>query len=301
MGYLISSLSKRAGFFSEMFFMFNHYLFCKDNNLLFCLKTDKWLFKYKKGWNDYFEYSHCIEGSVNTLLYGHGFIIKQYKIKDYKIAIDELYKYNSITKEKIHNTKVKLGLNSIDYGSIFIRRGDKLLSESILHPTERYIDLLLYKYPNCKTIFIQTDDYNCILDAEKYLKGRNINIITICNKDMRGVFVNNHSIDTRINSNIFYLNSIKDNIVNYKTLHQMNPDEIYEHTLEMIIGLDIVINSKYCVFDYQSNVSRFIKLAHVIPDNVFDIQGYDMDMNSLICPAYSSSIYNIRNRLPLTG
>jgi len=51
----------------------------------------------------------------------------------------------------------------------------------------------------------------------------------------------------------------------------MNKDEILEHTLNMIIGIDIVLKSKYCVTDYQSNVSRFIKIAHNNFNNVFSI------------------------------
>jgi hypothetical protein len=71
----------------------------------------------------------------------------------------------------------------------------------------------------------------------------------------------------------------------------MNTDEIYKHTLDMVIGIDILIYSKYCVLDYQSNVSRFIKLTHYHPENVIDVEGFDLDLEKEICPAFPESVY----------
>jgi hypothetical protein len=270
--------------------MFNHYIHCKTNNISFYLMSDEWLFKYKIGWNDYFDYKNLFKYDNHIKMYSWQNTCKDYQLKDYKIAIKDLYIYNSVVKDKIACKTEELGLNNTDYGSIFIRRGDKLINESNLHNTEIYIDLLLHHYPECSTIFIQTDDYNCILDSERYLKGRNINIITLCDKNMRGVFLNNNYIDTTIDYNTEYMKSIKDDIIKYKKVIDMNPDEIYEHALEMIIGLDIVNHSKYCILDYQSNVSRFIKLSHSNNDNVIDINGNNMDMNRYACPAFHSSV-----------
>jgi len=69
----------------------------------------------------------------------------------------------------------------------------------------------------------------------------------------------------------------------------MNKDEIYKHTLEMIIGIDIVVKSNICICDLQSNVARFIKLAHNNPQNVFDIinPNYQNDYNKIIIPWYN--------------
>jgi len=60
----------------------------------------------------------------------------------------------------------------------------------------------------------------------------------------------------------------------------------------MIIGLDIVFNSNICVTEYQSNVSRFIKLAHKNFDNVYNIMdpNNDIDINKKICLAHSGSM-----------
>ena len=72
----------------------------------------------------------------------------------------------------------------------------------------------------------------------------------------------------------------------------MNPEEMKDHTLTMLIGLDIVLHSKYCVMDYQSNVSRFIKLAHPEFHHVLDVFGYDMKLDKVACPAYESCVYD---------
>lgn len=71
-----------------------------------------------------------------------------------------------------------------------------------------------------------------------------------------------------------------------KPVDKFNSEQIYEHTVEMLIGIDIVINSNKCVLDYESNVSRFIKIAHNNSDFVFDINGKNIDMNSVCFPAY---------------
>jgi len=81
-------------------------------------------------------------------------------------------------------------------------------------------------------------------------------------------------------------NQLKDKMTNNKSVEDMNNEEIKQHTLDMIIGIDIVKNSDYCILDYQSNVSRFIKLFHNNPKNVINIMDVnnDIDYNKKICP-----------------
>ena len=105
----------------------------------------------------------------------------------------EFYIYNETTSQKIYDCKNKLNLINKKYDSIFIRRGDKLVSESEYIPTVNYIELLLKKNPICNTIFLQTDDYNCYLDLVNYVTNNNLNIdiITLCNpKSLGGIVVN---------------------------------------------------------------------------------------------------------------
>jgi len=293
---IVYNLKKAAGFFSEIFFMINSYIYSKKHNLNFILNSREWLFKFKNGWEDYFEPININRIQDVCIIEEHYFnkIKEDYPIEDYKLAIKELYIYNEKTKKQILEINTELDLNNIEYGSIFIRRGDKLLYESKLYSTDLYIKVLLDKYPKCNVVFVQTDDYTCVTDIENYIKNNNlkIEIITLCEKYMKGIFITNKfNIFSNINKNKNYINSIETDIQKYKTVYEMDDDEIYKHTIDMIIGVDILIKSKYCILDYQSNVSRFIKLIHNTPENVFDVDGYDIDMQKQICPAFPESIY----------
>ena len=289
-------LQKEAGFFSEFFFMVNNYIYCKKNGEKFSLNTNNWMFRSNIGWTDYFEkfYEDIAENQEIKKQY-FGNIIEECAVSEYKKVIPEIYKYNNITQNKIRETMDKLGLTNVEYGSLFIRRGDKLRYESRLFSANIYIQILLLKMPECKTIFIQTDDYECILEAEKYLQENNLNIKiqTICNKDNRGTFMTTYTkyAHTTIKRNIDYMNSINDYAYSCKPVTEMNSDEIYRHTIDMIVGIDIVLNSKYCILDYQSNVSRFIKLAHPLYENVIDIEGNNLFLDKFICPSREGSAY----------
>jgi len=295
---IISILPESTGFFSSVFFFMNHYIYCKKNKLNFKIISNKWLFSYINGWNDYFENILQITDDNSELdikYVKYGDILYNYPIFEYKNVLWDIYKYNNHTISHINTTIQNLGLENKEYGSIFIRRGDKLFYESKFYPTEKYVDLLLEKYPDCKIIFLQTDDYNTYIDIEKYINSKQLNIklITLCNKNQKGVMTYNHGhIYTNITKNSEYINNIRNELILTKPVTEMSKDEIYNHTMTMLVGLDIVFHSKYCILDYQSNVSRFIKLAHDIPENVFDIDGFQLDLNKEICPAYPESVYN---------
>jgi hypothetical protein len=294
---IISNLEKSAGFYSLFFFMVNHYLYAKKNNLQFKINSDNWLFKYVKGWEDYFKNIDIIEGNVcNDIYFGHHQQIDNFTITEYKNVIKELYVYNNNIKQLIESKKKELSLKN-NYDSIFIRHGDKLSGESNYICTEKYIEVLLNKNPKCHTIFLQTDDYNCYLDLKNYISNHNleINIITLAKEFTKGGMIifscNKSGIEWAINGheiNKNYISGVIDNLRNITPIDKLNNDEIFNHTLEMIIGIDIVLNSNISICEYSSNVSRFIKLAHNNSDNVYDVLNpdKDIDWNKTRCPAF---------------
>lgn len=295
---IISNLGNNAGFYSMFFFTVNHYIYCKKQKKNFVIQSDDWLFKSNRGWEDYFQKTELKNlDRVNMKTLGHSNVIEDYPIIEYQKAIPELYVYNEKTKEEIKSTKNKFGLIDGEYDSIFIRRGDKLGEESNFITEEKYIDLLLKKKSNCKTIFLQTDDYNCYKKIEEIIKNRQLNIKlhTLCNDDSYGVVVHNRQkgiLNESANNNETnkaYLSTIIDKLNNTKPVEEMNGEEKYRHSMDMIVGIDIVLSSHTCITDYQSNVSRFIKLAHKTPQNVFDIDSStnELDYNKIICPAFS--------------
>jgi hypothetical protein len=299
---ILSELNNSAGFFSMFFFTLNHYLYCKKNNISFKLKSDDWLFKKELGWEDYFLPIELTNNNSNThhfKIVSHPEVLQDFAIEEYRDIIPEIYIYNENTKREIQKAREKLQLVNKPYDSIFIRRGDKLANESKFYDTDEYIRLLLKKNPYCKTIFLQTDDYNTYLDLQKYNHDNHLGleIVTLCDENMRGVVVNSdyknilkNAQDTNENEkNRNYLNKINEHLEKTKPVNEMNPDEKYEHTLTMIIGIELLVNSTICICDYQSNVSRFVKLLHKTPNNVYDIMNSekDIDYQKKICPAHS--------------
>ena len=109
---IVSYLKNGAGFYSEFFFMINHYLYSKKNNLKFILNTDYWLFKSIKGWEDYFEplKNHTLQYGDIPKEYSFGKIIEYYSIEEYKNAIKDVYILNTNTKNKIMEIKYEFGL-----------------------------------------------------------------------------------------------------------------------------------------------------------------------------------------------
>ena len=298
---IISDMGEGCGVFAMYFWTLNHYIFCKKNKKNFKMDTSKWKFKSIIGWTDYFEnveLTYYDSTNIPEKTFGHMNSLIDCTIQDYKNAIPELYIYNTNTIAEINKVNSHFNLTSGNYDSIFIRRGDKLVSESKYYQGKEYIELLLKKNPNCKIIFLQTDDYNAYIELNKYIDDNQLNIMiyTICDKNSRGIIVSNNYRNELIESvndpnhvNKDYLNSIKENIKNTKSVDEMNSDEIYKHTIDMIVGIDILINSNICICDFQSNVSRFVKLAHKNSDNVFDIinPNSDIDYNKKVCPGYS--------------
>jgi hypothetical protein len=294
-----SILNRSAGFYSMLFFTLNHYLYCKKNSLNFKIKSEDWLYKTDSGWTDYFKNTE-INFNENTEFENktHGDVIEEYPIKDYIDAINQVYIYNDRTIEEINNVKNKFNLVNGMYDSIFIRRGDKLAGEATIILEGEYMKTLLSKKSNCSVVFLQTDDYNCFLSLQKYIKENNLEITlyTLCEEANSGTIVHNiqkNSLNNMANNsghaNKEYVSSILDKIDKTKAVEDMNKDEIYKHTLDMIIGIDILINSNICISDYQSNVGRFIKLAHKNRNNVYNVLDPNNDINydTKKCPAHS--------------
>jgi hypothetical protein len=296
---IVTLLLRNQGFYSILFFVLNHYLYCKKNKLNYKMNTDNWLFKSINGWTDYFEnieLNYDDDITKEIVYYDQkNTILDNFTLNDYRNAISEVYIYNKNTKERIIEIKKKFNLLN-NYSSIFIRRGDKLISESNLYNASNYIELLLKKDPKCKRIFIQTDDYNSVIEAKHFIEIQNldIEIITLCNENTKGMVIISHQQNMLNNvlhnisysKNTDYLFYNKNDLLNFKPVDKMNSTEIYEHTIQMLIGIDIVLNSNICILDYESNISRFIKLAHCNPNNVLDINNMHFDFKSVNFPAY---------------
>jgi hypothetical protein len=295
---IVSVLDRTAGFFSMLFFSINHYIYCKRNNITFQLDTNDWLYKYKNGWEDYFQKISLKGKNEENIIkkVKHNEILGDYSIQEYRdVILNEFYLYNDELRRKIEEKKKLLPEN---YDSIYIRHGDKLCAESRYYPTEQYVDLLLEKNPNCSCIFVQTDDYNSVLDVENYIKKRDLNIqlIHFCDPQLKGVIAYETPLDLKFHNCIIkgdethkeYFDKIIGELEKTKPLNKMDANEIRDHTIELLVGIDIVLNSNFCILDKQSNVSKFICIAHKQYKNVFDLRhpNDNVEMYWTMCPAF---------------
>lgn len=304
--------TKYAGFFSSFLFMVNHYIYAKLNKQGFKLITDNWLFKYKKGWEDYFlpiDFPTISQNETKDIIVQqHPTVLGQFPWKMYRSIILDIYKYNSETREKINDSKKTLDWNPKEYATIFIRRGDKIIEESIIIPAEYYLMFLLELYPECNKVYLQTDDYNVFLELKEFQHKnlemlKHIDIRTFCKEEFRGGMVitkekYDFCRDTQVLENIKeipvvknqdYLRENLESLQKCKPLEMQTPDEIYQHTMDMLIGIDMIFHGRVCITDYQSNITRFVKLGHPDIDSVYDIirRNNVIDLYSIGCPGYN--------------
>jgi hypothetical protein len=106
------NFSNSVGFYSNLFFVMNNYIYCKKNNLYFNINDTNWLFKKEKGWEDYFLSININNDKPNNNLNvtKHGNVLENYPIYEYKNILNEFYRYNDNTKNEINNIKKKYNL-----------------------------------------------------------------------------------------------------------------------------------------------------------------------------------------------
>ena len=282
----------KPAFFLAFFFLLNHYLYCKKNEINFKIESKDWMFKYNLGWDDYFlPIQLNYNTSLKSKICNHGIILEDFEIYDYINAIQDVYRYNDSTILEVDKTYEKLGITKdTNYDSIFIRRGDKLIHESKFVSGENYVEYLLRKTTST-VIFLQTNDYNAYIEIKSFIKKNKLNIrlLTLCEPHEQGHCISKNNRQTFIQDNKGYYDNNNDKMSHVLSF---SFDHMKKHVLKMICGIELIRNSTICVLDYQSNVSRFIKLFHKTPENVYDIKDYEFNMRSKVCPAYPESIYS---------
>jgi hypothetical protein len=295
-GSINSVFNKCGGFYSLLGFKLNHYIYAKKYGLDFSVSENDWSYTIVNGWTDYFEPVE-IKHSKNNNKLNYKIdecykILEDFTLQEYKDAIPELYRYNQKTLNIINNKKKELGIDNKEYCGIYIRRGDKLVDETIYVPSKNFVDILFEKNPNCKTIFVQTDDYNSVRDIKDYINMDDIEILTLCPENMFGSISNNDYYNKMKNNNVDtnnedYMKQINENLS--KPISDLNITERYLHTIELLTSIDILLHASTVICDFDSNISRFIKLAHDNIDNVYDVRDryQNLDLSIKKCPSHS--------------
>lgn len=305
------------GFFSDAFRLLENYIICKHQGVKLYLNSAEWTFAHTLGWSDYFTtMTEKPESPVPEIAIDRE-DIRLFTVAEYIQAIQDIFNFQPHLLEKARDLQKDLDLDK--YIAVFIRRGDKLLGESLFIHMQFYAQRALEKNPS--TIFVQTDDYRAFLEFKYIIHAINntIRVITTCPETKFGMFFT--SLDIEKARPAFYLH----NNITYKYSHNMEylstnlpqkplvdytKDEMREHVEEMLVGIIVCQRADFIVLDHMSNVSRFIHFSHPrgkdailaiedmdihIVDNVPLIPKYKYTEDKVIRNPRYHSIYNDYN------
>ena len=292
-------------------------MICKHQGVTLYLNSAEWTFAHALGWSDYFTtMAEKTESPVPEIDIG-GEDIRLFTVAHYKQAIKELFVFQPHLLEKACVLQKYLGLDT--YVAVFIRRGDKLLGESLFIHMHFYAKLALEKNPS--TIFVQTDDYRAFLEFKDIIHSVNnvIRVLTTCPETKFGMFFtsldiekarpafySHNNITYKFSNNIEYLSTN----LPQKPLVDYTNAEMRQHVEEMLVGIIICQKADFIVLDHMSNVSRFIHFSHPrgkeailaiedmninIVDNVPLIPKYQYTEDKVIRNPRYHSIYNDYN------
>lgn len=256
-----------AGFYSNLLFFLSFYITNRKKGVPVIIKDIDWKFKYSKGLADYFTLNHHIvqykKGTPVRKTYEQGISEEQiHPYSDYTHYISEFYCLNSDVKHELETCKKSIQLPS-EYASIFVRWGDKLVWESKYIPCDEYITFLRKQGYTSGNLFIHSDDHQEVLKFRRYIEQNQLpyTIYSIT--------------DSRDNGGAIVQKCLKHILTaeyrNKKSVDEMTPQEVRAHTIRMLIAIEIMKASSLVVTDYQSNVSRFLKVYS--PANVLSVQG----------------------------
>jgi len=264
-------LSKQYfGFFSDSFRLLQTYMICKLNNVKLYIKSEGWPFLHNLGWNDWFTTLDTTDKQLPDINCDDS-SDRRFTVLDYKNAIKEVFMFQPYLHELADKVTNQLELGD-SYVSIFIRRGDKLIGESIFIPSYIYVELALSKNPS--VIFVQTDDYRAVEEVRELVrqKNENIRVVSTCPQDKNGFFyypIGTHQLRSfqynlengtslTLNDNVKYIESTPPQ----KHILKYTKEEIKIHVEEMIVGLILCQRSRYLVLDNMSNTSRYLIFSH---------------------------------------
>ena len=185
----------------------------------------------------------------------------------YRRYIPEVYRLNPHMKSLVGAYREQCGLSDKPFDSIFVRWGDKLIAESKYYEPRLYVEKLCGELsPQGTDIFVHSDDHDEVMRFQHYIQEhhpqRRVHYITDSTSDSGGALVAEWLRP--------YTKLAKPSV------ETMTSGQRRAHTEKMLCALEIMRGSGVVVTDFQSNVSRFMKLYYDCP--VHSILGEDPDM-----------------------
>ena len=261
------------GFFSDALRMLETYILCKrDGTLPLYLDSKNWLFAHEKGWHDYFTSMEEIlpEGPRYENVNYDDCNRREFTVRQYKDTIAELFQIQPHIHARAETLKERMNLPD-DYIAVFIRRGDKLVGESVFIPIEFYVQRALESKPS--HIFIQTDDFRAVQEFCSVI-GRvapHVKVATTCPQDKFGMFydpldmskcvMTSYRIGEEVVCNRQGIQYLETNAPQ-KSILELTKSQMKEHVEEMLTGVILCQKARYVILDHQSNVGRFISFTH---------------------------------------
>lgn len=245
------SFESDCGFFSVYFFFLEVYIFCRKQDKRVQINDHKWKFCHTLGLKDYFdipdEYIECnSDFSSGPTIFKHMFCpICRYSLDTYKEYIKEIYIPNIEIRTKVQEYKKSLPQR---FDSIFVRWGDKLYVESKYIEPRVYIEMLV-NISDTPDIFIHSDDHDEVVKFKTYISS------AYPEKIVHSITDESDSGGALVMEMLRYYGKLTK-----KSVDTMDRDERKQHTEKMLCAIEIMRSSGVVVLDYQSNVSRFMKI-----------------------------------------
>lgn len=267
---LVFHLGHSAGFYSELNNMVLAILFCQYNDIEFQLYSADANFGKCRGWDDFFipfchepkSWIHHYINNRSTKPTGRKrrLLLAFYKMfhpntyltyelwdrirhmdEDHpleeirqrcSIIIDEVYRFNAITKKEVEALKKKVDMGGA-YLGLQIRRGDK----TIEHEAVNLLAYLSAAEESCSfdRIFVMTDDFGMVQAVRSVLPGSMVCSLTAPD-------------ETGYNHNVFMKRS---------------KEEKVRHFLNLFAQMEILNNAEKVVCTYSSNPGMFMGMRHV--------------------------------------
>lgn len=294
-----------AGFYSQYFFFLQSFIFCKLTNQTLLYDDSQWKFKYTFGLADYFDldinkiqqYKITEEDRNNPEI-----VIKKHDpnnpgvvlpLHEYRSAIKDIYLVNENIRTKTQQLRQQFPEN---FNAIFIRWGDKKIEIQVSGrdiELERYVETLKKISGNCRHVFIHSDDHDAVLSVIECMKKQGLT-------DYNVLYITGECESGGTLACEIYRHGFPDK--NKKSIEQMTPSEMFEHTEKMLYAIEIMKQADNVILDYQSNVSRFLKLyydrEYCKVHSVFDDEPDEQHM--CIPPAFGFEINGYINVPPIS-
>ena len=235
------ALTHETGFFSLVFRLCTAYLTYGPRLLV---NSTAWP---HGRWDWYFNSLACVASPAECSVVDVPLDVPRWSLGDYRRAVRTLVRLTPLLRHAVRQIVSSIGR---PYTAIFVRRGDKLVSEAKYIPMETLLQWV--PYDESTVFFVQTDDYTVIEEMRACLPTHTIHSTVPPTK--RGSY----------HSPVY-------NQSGYVPWTQKTPADARTETTEMLVGLFVCLAADHCWTDDTSNVGRFLKLmddkVHIYPED----------------------------------